>query len=146
MVAERNASRVLVIFGIVIQLIYNIFFIFLFIIYLIAIALVAVFDPLDPQLILASNLMGSLALSILAGTIFFILWIIFLIKPSKLKIGLIITGIIAIILCGVLPGYFSYLLTGTPVPDIYTIIILLGAIPGLLALVAGLIAKETMVA
>ncbi|MDO8125554.1 MAG: hypothetical protein Q6364_14410, partial [Candidatus Hermodarchaeota archaeon] len=95
MVAERNASRVLVIFGIVIQLIYNIFFIFLFIIYLIGIALVAVFDPLDPQLVLASNLMGSLALSILAGTIFFILWIIFLIKPSKLKIGLIITGIIA---------------------------------------------------
>ncbi|MDO8122836.1 MAG: hypothetical protein Q6364_00435 [Candidatus Hermodarchaeota archaeon] len=146
MVAERNASRVLVIFGIVIQLIYNIFFIFLFVIYLIGIALVAVFDPLDPQLVMASNLMGSLALSILAGTIFFILWIIFLIKPSKLKIGLIITGIIAIILCGVLPGYFSYLLTGTPVPDIYTIIILLGAIPGLLALVAGLIAKETMVA
>ena len=146
MVAERNASRVLVIFGIVIQLIYNIFFIFLFVIYLVAIAFVAVFDPLDPQLVMASNLMGSLALSILAGTIFFILWIIFLIKPSKLKIGLIITGIIAIILCGVLPGYFSYLLTGTPVPDIYTIIILLGAVPGLLALVAGLIAKETMVA
>jgi hypothetical protein len=146
MVAERNASRVLVIFGIVIQLIYNIFFIFLFVIYLVAIAFVAVFDPLDPQLVMASNLMGSLALSILAGTIFFILWIIFLIKPSKLKIGLIITGIIAIILCGVLPGYFSYLLTGTPVPDIYTLIILLGAVPGLLALVAGLIAKETMVA
>jgi hypothetical protein len=146
MVAERNASRVLVIFGIVIQLIYNIFFIFLFVIYLVAIAFVAIFDPLDPQLVMASNLMGSLALSILAGTIFFILWIIFLIKPSKLKIGLIITGIIAIILCGVLPGYFSYLLTGTPAPDIYTIIILLGAVPGLLALVAGLIAKETMVA
>jgi hypothetical protein len=146
MVAERNASRALVIIGIVIQLIYNIFFIFLFVIYLVAIALVAVFDPLDPQLVLAGNLMGSLALSILAGTIFFILWIIFLIKPSKLKIGLIITGIIAIILCGVLPGYFSYLLTGTPVPDIYTIIILLGAIPGLLALIGGLIAKETMVA
>jgi hypothetical protein len=146
MVAERNASRVLVIFGIVIQLIYNIFFVFLFVIYLVAIAFVAVFDPLDPQLALAGNLMGSLGLSFLVGTIFFILWIIFLIKPSKLKIGLIITGIIAIILCGLLPGYFSYLLTGTPTPDIYTIIILLGAIPGLLALIAGLIAKETMVA
>lgn len=146
MVAERNASRALVIIGIIIQLIYNIFFVFLFVIYLVAIALVAVFDPLDPQLALAGNLMGSLALSFLVGTILFILWIIFLIKPSKLKIGLIITGIIAIILCGILPGYFAYLLTGTPVPDIYTIIILLGAIPGLLALIAGLIAKETMVA
>lgn len=146
MVAERNASRILVIFGIIIQLIYNIFYFFLFIIYLVAIALVGAFDPGDPQLPIAGNLLGSLALAILAGTIFFILWIIFLIKPSKLKIGLIISGIIAIILCGILPGYFSFLLAGAPVLDIYTIIILLGALPGFLALIGGLIAKETMVA
>jgi hypothetical protein len=146
MVAERSASRILVIFGIIIQLIYNIFYVFLFIIYLVAIVLVGAFDPGDPQLPLAGNLMGSLALAILAGTIFFILWIIFLIKPSKLKIGLIITGIIAMILCGILPGYFSFLLAGVPVLDIYTIIILFGALPGFLALIAGIIAKETMVA
>ena len=148
--AERNVSRILGVFGIIIQVIYNIAFFFLAIIVLVAIALTGVFNPTDPLLEIAGNLMGTLMLSAVAGTILFIIWIIFLVKPSKLKIGMIITGIIAMIICGILPGYNAFLLMSTPVTDItevyVVILIFLGALPGFLVLLGGILAKETMVA
>ena len=142
---DRNTiARVLIIMGGVLQLIYlisNGFFGFIVFVLLI---LVAVFAPGDPLRDLAVMTMASLFLSAFTGFIFMIIFFVFSINPGRSRIWLIITGIIALIIGGIVPASLAYALFSTTWPPVWFALLMTSWLPGLLTLLAGLIAQKPL--
>lgn len=144
MVDRNTIARILVILGGVLQLIYlvaNGFF--GFIVFLLVI-LAAIFAPGDPLRDLAVMTMASLFLSAFTGFIFMIIFFIFSINPGRYRIWLIIIGIISLILGGVVPASLAYALFSTTWPPVWFALLMTSWLPGLLVIIAGIIAQKPL--
>lgn len=142
---ERNSlARILIILGGVFQLIYLVSNGFFGFIIFILIILGAVFTPGDPLLSLAAMTMISMFLCVLLGFIFMIIWFVLASNPGRTKIWLLLTGLIALIVCGVVPAALAFSLFSTTWPPVWLAIILTGWLPGLLVVIAGLIAQKPL--
>lgn len=144
MVDRNTIARILVILGGVLQLIYlvaNGFF--GFIVFLLVI-LAAIFAPGDPLRDLAVMAMASLFLSAFTGFIFMIIFFIFSINPGRYRIWLIIIGIISLILGGVVPASLAYALFSTTWPPVWFALLMTSWLPGLLVIIAGIIAQKPL--
>ncbi|MFW9935832.1 MAG: hypothetical protein ACFFDU_10090 [Candidatus Thorarchaeota archaeon] len=142
---ERNSlARILIILGGVFQLIYLISDGFFGLIIFVITILGAVFIPGDPLLSLAAMTMISMFLCVLIGFIFMIIWFVFASNPGRTKIWLLLTGVIALIICGIVPAVLAFSLFGTTWPPAWLAIIMTGWLPGLLVIIAGLIAQKPL--
>jgi hypothetical protein len=142
---ERNSlARILIILGGVFQLIYLIPNGFFGLIIFVVIILGAVFTPGDPLLSLAAMTMISMFLCVLMGFIFMIIWFVLASNPGRTKTWLLLTGLIALIICGIVPAALAFSLFGTTWPPAWLAIILTGWLPGLLVIIAGLIAQKPL--
>lgn len=63
--------------------------------------------PLADLLLVSQALFGYMAIAAVLSLIFTILWLMWRGQPSQHRVGLIITGIIGLILTGVLPGLLA---------------------------------------
>jgi hypothetical protein len=142
---ERNTiARILVIFGAILQLIYTITNGFFgFILFIIAI-IGSIFAPDDPLRTLAGITIATMFISSLIGFIFMIIWFVFASNPGRHKLWLILTGILALIICGLAPAIFAYSLFGTTWPPTWLALIMTSWLPGLLILIGGLIAHKPL--
>lgn len=141
---DRNTiARILVILGGVLQLIYLVSNGFFGFIVFVLVLLAAIFAPGDPLRDLALMLMATLFLSAITGLIFMIIFFIFASNPGRYKLWLIIIGIIALLIGGIVPASLAYALFSTTWPPIWFALIMTGWLPGLLAIIAGLIAQKS---
>jgi hypothetical protein len=142
---ERNTiARILVIFGAVLQLVYMVANGFFGFIIFVVIILAAVFAPDDPLRDLAVMTMASMFVSSITGFIFMILFFVFASNPSRFRIWLVIIGIFALILGGIVPAYLAYSLFGLTWPQLWFGLIMTSWLPGFLAIIAGIIAKKPL--
>ncbi|MFX1562710.1 MAG: hypothetical protein ACFFDP_05335 [Promethearchaeota archaeon] len=102
--AESGAARALLIVGAILQFFVGILYLFLFAGELILLGIMELANPNDPGIPLTGALVSYFAFGVLIGLVLIILWFIFAIRPSKLWKVIVITGIIGIIMCGILPG------------------------------------------
>ncbi len=132
------------ILGAVLQLIYlvtNGFF--GFIVFILAI-LGSIFAPDDPLRALAGPTMAAFFLGAFLGFIFMIIWFVFASNPGRTRIWIILTGILAFIICGLIPAALAFTLFGTTWPPLWFTLIMTSWLPGLLVLIAGLIAQKPL--
>ncbi len=144
MVERNSLARLLIIIGAVLQLIYLVANGFFGFIIFIVIILGSIFAPDDPLRDLATMTMVSMFLCAFLGFIFMIIWFIMASSPGRSKLWLIITGILAFIICGIVPAYLAFSLFGVTWPPTWLALIMSGWLPGLLVLIAGLIAQKPM--
>jgi hypothetical protein len=104
MMAESGAARALVIVGAVLQIFSGGFRVLLGIIFMLDAAIRRSINPNDPLLPLTEGITTYLLLGALIGLILLILWFVFATKPSKFKKAILATGVIGILLSGILPG------------------------------------------
>lgn len=144
MVDRNTIARILVIIGGILQLVYLIahggigfllFFIFI---------LAAAFAPDDPLLPIAGLTVVSLLLNTFIGFVFMVLWFVWASDPGSRRIALIITGIIGIVLIGLIPAILSFLLFGIEWPISWLFPLMTAFIPGLLVLIGALIAPKPL--
>ncbi|MFW9830798.1 MAG: hypothetical protein ACFFD8_03405 [Candidatus Thorarchaeota archaeon] len=142
---EKNTiSKVLVILGGILQLIYllaNAFFGFILFILLL---LGAIFTPGDPLLTLAAMTTVSMLISAFLGFILMILWFVWASNPSTRRKVLIVTGILGILLGGIIPALLAYSTFGTTWPSTWLTLIITSFLPGFLVLIGGLIASKPL--
>jgi hypothetical protein len=104
--ASEGTASTLVLVAAILQLVFFLFGIFEIVMMLplimLAIELLGIFG----LMIFGFTIILYLGMSIF-GIIFFILWFVWRKSPSKHKTGLIVTGILGIILAGVLPGLLA---------------------------------------
>jgi hypothetical protein len=142
MVERNTIARILLILGGVLQLIYLVSNGFFGFIVFVLVLLAAIFAPGDPLRDLAVMTMASLFLSAFVGLIFMIIFIIFSINPGRSRIWLIIVGILALIIGGIVPASLAYALFSTTWPPIWFALLMTSWLPGLLAIIAGIIAQK----
>jgi hypothetical protein len=142
MVERNTIARILLILGGVLQLIYLVSNGFFGFIVFVLVLLAAIFAPGDPLRDLAVMTMASLFLSAFVGLIFMIVFIIFSINPGRSRIWLIIVGILALIIGGIVPASLAYALFSTTWPPIWFALLMTSWLPGLLAIIAGIIAQK----
>ncbi|MFX1318774.1 MAG: hypothetical protein ACFE9D_03320 [Promethearchaeota archaeon] len=142
---ERNSiARLLVILGAVLQLIYLVTNGFFGFIIFILVILAAIFAPGDPLRNLAVMTMASMFASSITGFIFMILFFVFASSPGRFRIWLIIIGIFALIIGGIIPTFLAYSLFGLTWPPIWLGLVMTSWLPGLFALIAGFIAQKPL--
>lgn len=144
MVDRNTIARILVILGGVLQLIYLVSNGFFGFIVFVLVLLAAIFAPGDPLRDLAVMTMASLFLSAITGLIFMIIFFIFASNPGRYRMWLIIIGIIALIIGGIVPASLAFALFSTTWPPVWFALIMTSWLPGLLAIIAGIIAQKTL--
>ena len=142
---ERNSiARILVILGAVLQLVYLVTNGFFGFIIFILVLLAAIFAPGDPLRDLAVMTMVSTFVSAITGFIFMILFFVFASSPGRFRIWLIIIGMFALIIGGIVPAYLAYSLFGLTWPQLWLGLLLTSWLPGFLAILGGLIAQKPL--
>ncbi len=106
---ESRAARRWVIAGAVLQIFIGGFEAILGIIYMLDFGLRRIADPNDPSLPLLELIASYLILGALIGLILLILWFVFATNPSRFQKALVVTGIIGIVMSGILPGLLVFI-------------------------------------
>ena len=113
MVDRNTIARILVIIGLILQLFYLVANGFFGFIIFVVVILGSIFAPDDPLRDLAVMTMLSLFLSAFLGFIFMIVWIVLATNPGGNRKWLIISGLLAFIINGLVPSFLAYSLVGT---------------------------------
>ena len=108
MMAESGGARKWVIAGAVLQILIGGFRAILGIIFMLDYGIRRNVDPNDPSLPLLGGITSYLILGSLIGLILLILWFFFSSRPVRFQKAISITGIIGILLSGVLPGLLVF--------------------------------------
>ncbi len=144
MVERNTIARIFIILGAILQLIYLVTNGFFGFIIFVIIILGSIFTPGDPLLDLATTTMAWMFLTVVLGFIFMIIWFVMASMPGRSRIWLIITGLLALFLCGLIPGFLAFTLFGTTWPPFWLGLILSSWLPGLLVFIAGIVATKPL--